>query len=140
MVDSQSVIAVHKRQYCRGGYSIQIEHYLFTLKRKPGALEDSRAFLTLSEMLRTLYNKYYSRNVRDFIDILFLLKKYKEKEIVKAIDKLFGYGIIPTYETLKNILEQNPDPQYEEFEYPSFKIKTGDPAVYDSLIGGACHG
>ncbi len=140
MVDSQSVIAVHKRQYCKGGYSIQITHYLSTLKRKPGALAGSRAFMTLSEMLITLYNKYYTGNTRDFIDILFLLKKYKEDRITGAMEKLFGYGIIPTYETLKNILEQKPDPQYEEFEYPSFEIKTGDLGVYDSLIEGVCHG
>ncbi len=55
------------------------------------------------------------------------------------MEKLFGYGIIPTYEALKNILEQKPDPQYEEFEYPSLKIKAGDPAVYDALIEGVCH-
>jgi transposase len=139
MVDSQSVVAVHKRLYGREQYSIQIEHYLSTLRRKPGALEGSRAFLTLSEMLRTLYNKYYSKNVRDFIDILFLLKSYEQRRITGAMEKLFGYGIIPTYEALKNILEQKPDPQYEEFEYPSFKIETGDPGIYDSLVEGACH-
>ncbi len=96
--------------------------------------------MVLSETLRTLYDKYYSRNVRDFIEILYLLKGYEQNKITMAIEELFGNGIIPTYETLKNILEQKPDPQYEEFEYPSFEIKTGDPAVYDSLIGGVCHG
>ncbi len=97
--------------------------------------------MTLSEMLITLYDNYYSRNVRDFIEILYLLKGYEQNKITMAIEELFGNGIIPTYETLKNILEQKPDPQYEEFEYPSsFQIKTCDPGVYDSLIGGVCHG
>lgn len=131
---------MHKRLYGKGQYSIQIEHYLSALKRKPGALEVSRAFTTLSETLRILYNKYYNANARDFIDILFLLKRYEQKKIASAIDKLFGCGIVPTYETLINMLEQKPDPQYEEFEYPSLEIEPGDPNVYDSLIEGAYHG
>lgn len=139
MVDSQHVIATHRRIRSKGEYSIQITHYLSTLKRKPRALENSRAFQTLSERLRTLYDKYYTRNVRDFIEILFLLKKYEEEKITNAIDELLGYGIIPTYETLKNVLEQKPNPQQEEFEYPSLKIEIGEPSVYDALIESVNH-
>ncbi len=136
MVDSQEVIATHKRIHSKGQYSIEITHYLSTLKRKPGALRNSRAFQTLSTKLRTMYDKYYTKNTREFIEMLFLLKKYEEEKIIKAIDELFSYGIIPTYDTLKNVLEQKPTPQDEEFEYASLKIEIGEPSVYDSLVKG----
>jgi transposase len=109
MFDSQHVIATHKRIHGRGQYSIRITHYLSTLKRKPGSLKNSRAFQTLSEKLRTMYDKYYTRNTRDFIEVLSLLKEHKEEKMVKAINELFSYGVIPTYETLKKVLEQKPE-------------------------------
>ena len=136
MVDSQEVISTHKRIHSKGQYSIEITHYLSTLKRKPGALRNSRAFQTLSTKLRTMYDKYYTKNTREFIEMLFLLKKYEEEKITKAIDELFSYGIIPTYDTLKNVLEQKPTPKDEEFEYESLKIEIGEPSVYDSLVKG----
>lgn len=67
-----------------------------------------------------------------FVEILELLDNYGQEEIVRAMDKLLGYGIVPTYETVKNVLEQK-EIRYEEFEYPGIKIEVGDPQIYDSL-------
>ena len=132
IVDSDKVIAEHRRLNSKGEYSIEITHYLTTLKRKPGALANSRAFTNLSEQLKTIFNDYYTKDVVKFVEILELLDNYGQEEIVRAMDKLLGYGIVPTYETVKNVLEQK-EIRYEEFEYPGIKIEVGDPQIYNSL-------
>jgi len=134
MVDSDKAIAEHRRLSSKGEYSIEITHYLTTLKRKPGALANSRAFTSLNEQLKTIFNEYYyTKDVVKFVEILELLNNYKQEDISRTMDKLLEDGITPTYETVKNVLEQR-EIRHEEFEYPGIKIEPGDPQIYDSLV------
>jgi len=62
-------VASHRRDYGKHQWVISIEHYLDTLRQKPGALEGSVA-LTSSPYLRKLYGDFYTGAPRDFIDLL----------------------------------------------------------------------
>ena len=64
-----SVVAVHERSYARHQWIINIEHYLDTFRRKPGALKRSVA-LARSSYLKELYEKFFFSTPRAFIELL----------------------------------------------------------------------
>jgi len=61
--------ANHTRSYGKHQWVINIEHYLGTFKKKPGALPGSVA-LASSSYLKQLYQHYFDGQPRDFIDLL----------------------------------------------------------------------
>lgn len=63
------LVASHQRDYGKHQWIISIEHYLNTLRKKPGALSGSVA-LTCSPYLKKLYQQFYTKVPRDFIDLL----------------------------------------------------------------------
>lgn len=62
-------VARHARMSGKGGMSIQIHHYLETLRRKPGAVRNSVALRSVPE-LKDVYDKYYTERPREFLEIL----------------------------------------------------------------------
>ncbi|WP_287006295.1 hypothetical protein [Desulfurella sp.] len=108
---------------------MDITHYLDTMKRKPRALANSRAFETLNATLKALFNRYYSTNPKDFIEILSLAKSYEDEHLEKSIKALMQSGVIPTFETIKNFLEQKDIQQTESFYYPGITIDTVEPCI-----------
>lgn len=64
-----SLVAAHQRDYGKHQWIIDIEHYLDTFRKKPGALSGSVA-LTSSLYLKKLYLQFYANAPRDFIDLL----------------------------------------------------------------------
>ena len=73
----------HKRSYGAQIWTMNINHYLNTLKRKPGALKGALAYEQLSEDVKEIYEKYFTDSPKDFIE---LLQYCKENEI--AISKV----------------------------------------------------
>jgi len=135
MLRENNIVATHKRLGGKNKYSIKIEHYLDTLRKKPGALAHSRAFQALNKTLKTLYNRYYTTREREFIMLLQLFNEYKEKDVCEKIKKLFENGIIPTHDIMKNILEQK-EIRQPGFEYSlNIHIDHGEPSIYDKLAG-----
>ncbi len=63
------IIATHKRAYAKHQWTIAIEHYLDTFKRKPGALPGSLALASRSQ-LKKIYDAYFTGFPRDFIELL----------------------------------------------------------------------
>ena len=63
------LVGKHPRNYGKHQWVIAIEHYLHTLKRKPGALSDSLALIS-SGYLKQLYQRYFTQSPRDFIELL----------------------------------------------------------------------
>lgn len=59
----------HPRSYGKHEWVINIEHYLHTFKRKPGALAGSAA-LSGSNYLKEMYQQFFISCPRDFIDLL----------------------------------------------------------------------
>jgi transposase len=62
-------VALHQRNYGKQQWIINIEHYLGTFKRKPGALAGSVA-LAQAGYLKELYHQHFDQTPRDFIELL----------------------------------------------------------------------
>jgi transposase len=70
-------IATHKRSYGAHTWTISLDHYLDTLHKKPGALNNSEALVQSSDYLRKMYQKYYQQCPRDFIELLLYCRKHR---------------------------------------------------------------
>jgi transposase len=68
-------VGAHQRDYGKHQWVISIEHYLDTLRKKPGALNGSVA-LTCRPYLKQLYLQYYTNAPRDFIDLLHYCRQH----------------------------------------------------------------
>lgn len=84
-------IAQHDRKLGFNEWGIKIEHYLETLKRKPGALASSIALRQANPKLQKIYHRYYIKREKEFIDLIRLaLEKGVEKveEAVKSLETI----------------------------------------------------
>ncbi|GAA0177165.1 IS21 family transposase [Clostridium sediminicola] len=94
-------IAVHTKKHGYNEWSFNIEHYLKTLSRKPGALANSVAVMQMNSTLYEIYMKYFSNKPKEFIDLIHLVKNKSLKEVEDAIDILLS--INPNDITLEKI-------------------------------------
>jgi len=80
----------HERLIGQYKWALKIEHYLSTLKRKPGALRGSLMLKQIAVELKKIYDKYYKNDAKGFIELLDYMKKneVKIKEIQVAIKEL----------------------------------------------------
>jgi len=85
------LVASHQRDYGKHQWIISIEHYLNTLHKKPGALEGSVA-LTCSPYLKKLYQQFYTKAPRDFIDLLHYCRQnaISEESLEATVSRLVG--------------------------------------------------
>jgi len=81
-------VAEHKRLYGNHEWSVNINHYLKTLKLKPGALPGSTAFSQLEPGLKNIYDKYFIGSEKSFIELLELSGKIGLEKIEEAIAEL----------------------------------------------------
>ena len=118
-------IAKHKRSYQSHYWSVDINHFIHTLKKKPGALHSSVGRHQLSPELQKIYQQYYINKPKDFIELLELIKEKDLQSIIDAINKLkeIRKGLV-TNDNIKNII---------------FKLPTDNttPKVYDVSIHNA---
>lgn len=86
-------VALHKRSFEKHHCIIEIEHYLSTFKRKPGALAGSVA-LASSTYLKNLYRQYFNGEARNFIDLLFYCRENKvsEEKLEETLRRLLTPG------------------------------------------------
>ncbi len=83
-------VCSHTRSYGLHSWIMDINHYLTSLKRKPGALNGSLALNQLSEKVKEIREDYFSNDAKGFIE---LLEYCKEKniyftEVENAVDKI----------------------------------------------------
>ena len=72
----------HYRLKDKGGYQVNIKHYLKTLRKKPGALHRSLALRSADAEIIHLYEEKYKDNPRGFIEYLYRgNNSEKEREI-----------------------------------------------------------
>lgn len=107
-------VAEHKRSYQKHDWIIDINHYLQTLKKKPGALHSSAGRRQLSPELQTIYQNYYTDKARDFIELLELIKEKDLDSVVDAINELkkIKSGLVTTA-NIRNIVCKTPREYYE---------------------------
>ncbi len=77
----------HKKIDGENEISIDLTHYLNTFSKKPGALRNSLALKSLPQ-LKSIYDAYFSKNPKEFIEIL---QKNKENNMSDIINILSEY-------------------------------------------------
>jgi transposase len=107
---NQKRVAWHQRRYGAQEWSIDINHYLVTLKVKPGALKRSSALAQLKPKLKDIYQKYYQGQEKSFIGLLELIAAsnlYRVEQAIALLEKINPSGI--STEKIKTIVERNND-------------------------------
>ena len=82
------IIAEHTRCYESGSYHLNINHYLRTLKRKPGALPQSTALLQADAQVKRIYEKYYTNDPRTFLQVLEIINTTGIEPVSNALEEL----------------------------------------------------
>lgn len=102
-------IAEHKRSYKSHYWSVDINHFIHTLKKKPGALHASVGRHQLSPELQEIYQKYYTSDPRDFIELLELIKERDVESVLAAVGELKKIKReLVTTDNIKNIIFKLP--------------------------------
>lgn len=82
-------VAEHIRLTGCHEWSLQLEHYLETLKKKPGALAGSTALQQADKKIKTIYDTYYNNRAKEFVELLQYLKEESTIcEIERSIEEL----------------------------------------------------
>ncbi|MCG8485525.1 MAG: IS21 family transposase [Clostridia bacterium] len=77
------MVAEHKKAIGFNKWVINLDHYLRTLNKKPGALPNSVALSQADQKIQNLYNEYYKGKEKDFVDLLLWMKE-KDKSFVEV--------------------------------------------------------
>lgn len=107
-------VCCHERRTGQYGWYIKLEHYLYTLERKPGAVAGSVALRSADECLRRLYEAHFTHQPKAFIQLL-QYKSQKQKtlsQIQEAVEKcLLSCPHRPlSLDKIKVLCENVPDP------------------------------
>lgn len=86
---SNELVATWERDYSKG-WNMNIEHYLTTLGRKPGALKNSCALKQAPKNIVSLFDAEFVGNEKDFIILLLYCKdkKISHQKLFKAYQEL----------------------------------------------------
>lgn len=86
-------VATHKRSFDKQAWRVEIEHYLSTFKKKPGALPGSLA-LASNIYLKSLYQLYFQGEPRGFIDLLAYCrdKAVTEEKLELSVKRILTCG------------------------------------------------
>lgn len=103
-------VAIHDRSYKPHAWVIEIEHYLDSFKKKPGALARSQA-LASNHYLRDLYIKFFQHEPREFIELLSYCQNQmvSEEKLEVSVKRLLdSCGDNVTVEKLRALLGNKP--------------------------------
>lgn len=91
--NKNKAVATHERCFGKHQWVVDIEHYLSTFKKKPGALSGSLA-LASNVYLHALFNQYFRGEPKEFIDLLFYCRKNKvsEEKLDESVRRLLDVG------------------------------------------------
>ena len=83
-------VAEHERSYSSGSWTFDINHYINTLMKKPGALKGSVALRQMPEKMRELFRVHFEDNGKDFLKLLKYCREnsYDYKDILDAVRKI----------------------------------------------------
>lgn len=105
--DAGKKVAAHQRSYTAGQWIIDIEHYLRTLLRKPGAVASSEALHQMPEGMKAIFEKCFKNDPKDFVQLLVFAKEqsFSYRDIEAAFDVLRSRGLRkPSGEQLRAML------------------------------------
>jgi transposase len=104
MMNDDTVIAVHVRKIGHGEYSLHIDHYLKTLKRKPGAIRHSKLLRTLDEKIQQLFEMHYVDCPKEFLPILEIIRDSSPEAVIYALEVSQDRDLFVTPELLKLLI------------------------------------
>lgn len=83
-------MAEHERSYSHGSWTFDINHYINTLMKKPGALKGSVALRQMPEKMQELFRVHFAGNGKDFLKLLKYCRgnNYDYKDILDAVKKI----------------------------------------------------
>lgn len=81
-------VAVHTRSYVKRSWQIDIFHFLRTFSQKPGALGGSTALSQADQSIKALYERFFTDNPKDFLEILPLIRDLGTERVVQAVERL----------------------------------------------------
>ena len=80
-------IASHKRTFGFYQWKLELQHYLQTLKIKPGALKSSKVLAQAIQPIKNIYEKYYTDTPKNFIELLQYMDE-KNVSITKILNAI----------------------------------------------------
>jgi len=83
---NNELVAKHKRMFGNGRMQVDIYHYLNTLKKKPGAVRNSVALRSIPR-LKAIFDTYYSKQPKKFIDLFLENKELPIDEIIALFER-----------------------------------------------------
>lgn len=85
-----ALLATHVRNYGHGNWTVDINHYLRTFERKPGALAASTA-LSQNERLQAMFKRHFLESTKDFVHILTYCKEnlVSVGRLEQAVENIF---------------------------------------------------
>jgi transposase len=131
----ENLIARHERSYKNHDCKLNINHYLTTLERKPGALKSSLALKTLAPEIQKIYNNFYNdnsiRKSKEFIELLKIIKVKGLEKVKEVIDELKKNKIaMVTTANIKNLVEQDNSKTIQN----KYNFVLNNPSIKDSEI------
>lgn len=135
-LDGDTIIATHRRLFGKGGYSMDILHYIKTFQMKPRALKYSKVMAGVDPRIQDLFNTQYSGNPQPFLDILDLAKETSVTQICEALDHLKRWNIQPEYSAIRFAINgRMQQPHIETLEIPmGFPVLEPDLKEYDRMM------
>lgn len=93
--DGSEKKARHERCYIPRQWILDIDHYLKTFSRKPGAIKHSTALRRADSRLRDLFDKHFTKEAKGFIELLVYAKEngLSHQDIVSAYETLLSHGL-----------------------------------------------
>ena len=105
-------MAEHERSYSHGSWTFDINHYINTLMKKPGALKGSVALRQMPEKMQELFRVHFAENGKDFLKLLKYCRdsEYDYKAILDAVRKIRMRGARHiNFDQIKVALENRDD-------------------------------
>lgn len=84
---NHDLLVEHKRTWAFHEWQMDLYHYLTTLGYKKGALENSQGFKQAPQHIKCIYEKYYTNNQKNFIELLHFIKMENNLIDINAIIK-----------------------------------------------------
>ena len=87
---SHKLMAEHERSYRNGSWTFDINHYINTLMKKPGALKGSLALRQMPAKMQELFRVHFADNGKDFLRMLKYCKdnRHDYTDILDAVKKI----------------------------------------------------
>lgn len=112
--DAKALVCEHNRSYDRLSWQIDLNHYLYTLQRKPGAMPGSVALQRAPGWLKQLYTAHFVHDTRAFIELLQYCQTHciADELFINAVERLSRQGADQVMTThVIALLGNQPEPE-----------------------------